>query len=350
MNEQVTTYDEAYRWVNEASSGPKSHLLLGNGFSVAYDRGRFSYSALLDHARQEGVLSPIAEKFFSALGTYDFEVVIRQLSDAANALEVLDGDSYRIEIEELRREADGLKEVLASTLAALHPERPTDVLDEAYTRVRAFINRHGKIYTANYDLLLYWALMHDDDTMGFTLSDDGFRSPDHDAPYVVWNHLNPHSQNILYLHGALHLYRDAGNAQLQKLTWIRTDVPLIDQIREQLRKNRFPLIVAEGTSQEKLAKIQTSDYLSKGLRSLAQIGGGILAYGLSFGSNDAHISQAIVNSKVSRIAVSIYGDPSSGSNQDSIIAVNRLTADRHSFNSKRPLAVRFYDAESVPLW
>lgn len=350
MSVDLLSYDSAYGWVDGTGARSQPHLLLGNGFSVAYDRTRFSYSALLDHAREEGHLSTMAEKFFSTLGTFDFEVVIRQILDAATALEVLDSHRHKDEIEELRREANGLKELLARTLASLHPERPSDVSDDAYRKVKKFINRHAKIYTANYDLLLYWTLMHEDEAVGFKLSDDGFRSPDHAAEYVVWNHLAPHSQSVFYLHGALHLYRDAESAELQKLTWIRTGDALIDQIREQLRCNRFPLIVAEGTSRDKLAKIQTSDYLSKGLRSLAQIGGGALAYGLSFGANDAHICRALVNSKVSRIAVSLYGDPSTPSNRETILAANRLASDRKSVNKNRPLEVSFYDAESVPLW
>ena len=159
--------------------------------------------------------------------------------------------------------------------------------------------------------------MQGDGAHEFSPNDDGFRSPDYEAEYVVWNYLNPHSQTIYYLHGALHLYRDVNTAELQKLTWNRTGSPLIDQIREQLSKDRFPLIVTEGTSSEKLAKIQTSDYLAKGLRSLAAVGGGLLVYGLSFSDNDSHISRAIATSNIKRIAVSLYGEPSSQANKKS---------------------------------
>lgn len=350
MDIEVLPYEEAFRWVNSSGSKSEPHLILGNGFSVAYESTRFSYTALLDHARSEGRVGVLAEKFFSALNTYDFEVVIRQLMDAAGALEVLDSTRHQQEIGELQREAKALKELLATTLASLHPERPHEVSDDSYARVRTFINRHKNIYTANYDLLLYWTLMQDHEEVDFKLSDDGFRSPNHEAEYVVWNHLKPYSQSIFYLHGALHLYRDIKSAELQKLTWIRTHDALIDQIRRQLAADHFPLIVAEGTSREKLSKIQSSDYLSRGLRSLAQVGGGMLAYGLSFGANDAHICEALVNSKLLRVAVSLYGDPSTPSNQKTITAANRLAADRATLTAKYPLDVRFYDASSVPLW
>ncbi|WFP17640.1 DUF4917 family protein [Citricoccus muralis] len=346
----LLSHAEAYSWVDDSGVKGKPHLLLGNGFSVAYDRERFSYSALVDHARGAGRFSVLADRFFQALATCDFEVVIQQMSTAAMALEVLDAEGHGREIEDLRCEAESLKELLALSLASLHPERPAQIEDDSYFRVKRFIEGHAKIYTSNYDLLLYWTLMQNDDESSFKVSDDGFRSHADSAEYVVWNHLDPHAQNIFYLHGALHLYRDVDSAELHKLTWVRTDVPLIDQIRAQLHNNHFPLIVAEGTSSEKLAKIQMSDYLSKGLRSLANIGGGLLVFGLSFGANDDHISQALIKSKVSRIAVSLFGDPEGEANRKTIDAVNRIVRDRKAQRANRPLEVKFFDASSVSLW
>ena len=60
-------------------------------------------------------------------------------------------------------------------------------------------------------------------------------------------------QNIFYLHGALHVF-DAEN-ELKKYTWVRTGIRLIEQIRAALQANLYPLIVAEGQSQEKMARI-----------------------------------------------------------------------------------------------
>lgn len=350
MTVALINYESAYDWVSGTGAKKPPHLLLGNGFSVAFDKTAFSYRALLDYAKEHKSIGDLSARFFSKLGTFDFELVIRQIMDAATALEIVDEEGHSEEIKSLRCEADFLKESLAKSLASLHPERPAEVSDDAYLRVKKFINRHSHVYTANYDLLLYWTLMQGDGAHEFSPNDDGFRSPDYEAEYVVWNYLNPHSQTIYYLHGALHLYRDVNTAELQKLTWNRTGSPLIDQIREQLSKDRFPLIVTEGTSSEKLAKIQTSDYLAKGLRSLAAVGGGLLVYGLSFSDNDSHISRAIATSNIKRIAVSLYGEPSNQANKKIVESVNRLVADRQSINSKIPLEVSFYDAESIDLW
>jgi hypothetical protein len=349
----MLTYEEAYQWVDGTESTKRPCLLLGNGFSVAFDAKRFSYRALRDSAEDSGYIGKLARKLFSTLNTFDFELVIRQLLDAARALEILDASGHAVEIAALRAEAADLKDGLAHTLADLHPERPGDIGDEAYARVRAFIDRHERIYSANYDLLLYWTLMHDEGIAAghFTASDDGFRNSDNkDAEYVVWNYLSPHDQTVFYLHGALHLYRDEDNGELQKLTWIRTGKALLDQIRKQLAANHFPLIVAEGTSSEKLARIQTSDYLSRGLRSLASTTGGLLCFGLSMSANDEHILRAITKSRVKRLAVSVYGDPHSPENGLLRAAASRLQAARSSVNPKVPLDIQFFDASSTPLW
>lgn len=351
MDEKILTYDEAYQWINQTRSSGKPHLLLGNGFSIAYDHTRFTYSALLDRARNRKTLSTLADAFFTELETFDFELVIQQLSDLARSLEILGDQALNTRIKEIRDEVDNLKELLARTLASLHPNRPKDISDAAFRRIRRFTDGYNRIYTANYDLLLYWSLMHDDGVNSKTVRDDGFRNTDSEAEFVVWNHLSSHrKQSLYYLHGALHLFRDPRNGEIRKLTWIRPKERLIDQIRRQLNDDRFPLIVAEGTSSDKLSSIQSSAFLGRSLRSLASIGGGLLSYGLSFSDNDSHIIDAIVESNVGKIAASIYGSPDSSENQRIVKTVNRMSSDRHLLKKNTPLEIKFFDASTVQLW
>jgi hypothetical protein len=351
MSAQLTPFTDVLAWLAEVkATKPLPKLLLGNGFSIAYAPQRFSYSALRNRAEQEGRLGPLALHLFHKLNTQDFEIVIKTLEDAALGLEAIDADRYVVEIPQIRGEAHGVKEALARILAALHPERPNEIGDETYVRVRTFLDRFQTIYTASYDLLLYWTLMQDLSSWGMPTPrhDDGFRDPGYPAEFVVWDHLSPHTGNVHYLHGALHLYR--GEEGVKKLTWRRTDIALLDQIRDQLSSGSFPLYVAEGTSSEKLARIEKSNYLGRSLRSLAGISGGLLVYGMSFGANDAHIINAIARSSVSRIAVSLFGDTDSPSNTDTIGAVSELQAQRAAAATEKPLDVRFFDAETVRLW
>lgn len=347
---ELRDFEEAVVWLESAgrSTTVKPHLLLGNGFSIAYDASRFTYSALVQRAKSDNLIGPIAGRLFDTLSTVDFEVVIKALADAARALEAVHATKYAVEIRQLEREVDQLKEALAQVLAGLHPERPYEIDEDAYVRVRTLLDRFKNIYTASYDLLLYWTLMQDLDQLPPRTTDDGFRDPGYDAEYVLWDYLNPHAQCVFYLHGALHLFR--GEDGLRKLTWRRTEEPLIDQIRAQLAADFFPLYVAEGSSAEKLRQIHTSDYLARAHRSLAAVGGGLLVYGLSFSENDAHILDAVVRSKVDRLAVSVYGDVRAPANRALITNARALIGRRSAIKPKKPLEVEFFDADSVELW
>lgn len=344
-------YPKALKWCRDAVG--KSFVLLGNGFSMAYDRHAFGYAALADHAADQEHLSDGAQDLMTALRTKDFEAAMRALRSTIATLEALDAKAHRKTIRALDRIVDEIREALVHSVAGLHPERPQDIDDRRYLSVRRFLDGFDCIYSANYDLLLYWALMQDL-TDGSTrypsrAHDDGFRDSGIDGDdTVLWNIYNPYGQSVHYLHGALHLY--LGVDGLRKLTWNRTGIALIDQVREQLDIDRYPLYVAEADSATKLDRINRSAYLSKSLRSLSSIGGSLVVYGHSLDSNDNHILEAIVRSNVKRAVFSIYGDAGSRDNRRIISAAKDLQADRASRTPKRPLEIRFFDAASVQLW
>ena len=113
-------------------------------------------------------------------------------------------------------------------------------------------------------------------------ADDGFRDPGYNADYVIWDDFN--SSNIHYLHGALHLFDDGD--ELQKYTWVRTNIPLMDQIRSlPLDRDAFPLFVAEGAAKEKLERINHSGYLHKAFRSFRSCTDNLFVFGHSFTSD-----------------------------------------------------------------
>src|SRR4051812_26647015 len=138
---ELPSFEEAFAWLSEVQvTRPQPQLLLGNGFSIAYAPNRFSYTALRTQAEKEGLQGPLALHLFHELNTQDFEIVIKTLEDAATGLHALDAQKYASEIPVIRAEADGVKEALAHILAALHPERPNDIDDVTYLRVRVFLD------------------------------------------------------------------------------------------------------------------------------------------------------------------------------------------------------------------
>jgi hypothetical protein len=321
----------------------KRHILLGNGFSRAWRDDIFCYDALFEQANFSA-LSPAARDAFNALNTTDFETVIRALRQASRLATVYVADRPDL-VQSLLGDADGLREVLASTIAANHPDRPAAVEPYRYEACRGFLSNFKDIYTLNYDLLLYWALMQEE-LEPHVEFDDGFRKPEDDAAeYVTWDTDRSYGQNLHYLHGALHIF-DAG-VELQKFTWCNTGTALIDQIRAALDQNRFPLFVAEGTAISKMERIEHSAYLCRAKRSFAGIGGDLFVFGFSFSESDDHILRLLRKNKISRAFVSLHGTPNSESNVR-IVRRIALAVDRRA--PKNPLTVEFFDADSANIW
>jgi len=338
----MLTFSQA---IEQAQIYNKRHVLLGNGFSISCRPDIFVYRKLFERA-DFTCLSPSARQAFEALHTQDFEKVICALRDASSVLSVYQGSSAVL-IEHLRKDANGLREVLVHAIASSHPDWPGDITDSEYKSCRKFLNNFDNIYTLNYDLLLYWAIMHDSVDQLKVKSDDGFRTPDDnsDSEYVTWEAGNSRGQNIWYLHGALHVF-DAGT-EIQKYTWINTGQRLVDQIRSALNDNYFPLFVAEGSSREKLERIMHSEYLAKGRRSFSSIQGALFIHGHSLAKNDNHFLKEIEKGKTRHLFVGLYGDENSESNKAIKARALRMASNR---TQSKPLEVSFYDSESAHVW
>lgn len=333
----IASFEDA---VAAAGTSSKS-VLLGNGFSIALKPDIFAYQSLRDRA-EVGSVSASVWQLFDSLGTNDFETVMKALRTSAIVARAYDRDEA--EIKRLLDDADSLRDLLVQTIANSHPERPGDVADHEYASCQRFLSHFARIYTLNYDLLLYWTLMNEEE--GLLPRDDGFRLPedDYDSLYVTWDPSVVGHQKVYYLHGALHLF-DAG-PDLKKYTWSRTGIALIDQIREAMAEGAFPHFVSEATSLEKRTRIRHSAYLSRGERSLYSIGSSLFTYGFSFSENDAHILRAIRKSKVNFLGVGLYGDPSSESNEEIISRVHSL-AEAMRLRENR---VVFFSSESAAVW
>lgn len=339
----TTPFSEALDKANEIHK--KRHLLLGNGFSIAC-RDSFTYGRLLDEADLSR-LSVDGPALFAAEGTTDFEEIINSLR-VAGRMATFYASTDPDFAARLAADADLVKAALAETLAQSHPDNVGEIEPSEYEKARGFLANFGHIFTVSYDLLLYWTLMQE---MTPTIAaDDGFRA-DHDDPdaeWVRWDsyHGGTRTQNIYYLHGGLHLFEEG--PILKKLTFSRTTIALIDQIREALDREAYPLVITEGASAEKLARIRHNDYLSKGLRSLAECQGSLFIHGHSLADNDAHVLRAIGGEgKFRALFVSLHGDPHSDSNEAIGSRAASIAAERPDF---KPLEVHFYDAESAAVW
>lgn len=352
---QILSFDDA---IEESTRFKKRHLLLGNGFSIACRPEIFTYGSLFEQA--DFASCPRLPAVFKSVGSTDFEHVIKMLEDSSRVVPVYLKDAVRA-AKEMAADAEALKDVLIRTVANNHPNIPNEIEGAQFWACRRFLshflgpaNKDGKVYTLNYDLLLYWTLMHDD--MGFDdpidlAANDGFgRDEDTEPEYVNWmGESSAHGQRVHYLHGALHLF-DAG-VELQKYTWVNTGKPLLEQAREAMGAHKFPLFVAEGKSNQKLAKIKHSAYLHHSYKSfssqMAQRNDSLFIFGHSLADNDKHVLKKIVRGKITQVYVGLYGDPESPRNKQ---VRNTAIGLANSRDPRFALDVAFFDAASAQVW
>lgn len=353
---QLSKFEEA---IENSQQFSKRHLLLGNGFSIACRADIFHYGSLFDQADFSNI--PEVISVFDALKTQDFEKAIRALENAAVILPAYSADGSSGAVKMLEHAAI-LKEVLVETIAGNHPDLPSSIGDGEFSACRRFLSNflsgdnHGHVFTLNYDLLLYWAIMHDEDPLDdeviYLQKNDSFGN-DEDEPeadYVVWQgETAAHSANIHYLHGALHLF-DAG-AELQKYTWIRSGVPLVEQTRKALTTNKFPLFVAEGSTEQKKNRIRHNAYLYQGLKVLTSNANQgrhcFFIFGHSLAKNDDHILKRLGKGTFKKLYIGIFGDLASEGNQEIFARANEIVGMR---SERKPLELAFFDAASANVW
>lgn len=349
--------------LKQASSYSKKNLLLGNGFSIACVPTIFTYSSLYKQADFSKM--PEVKEVFKILKTQDFEEVIHALEYAALVLPSYIDNLPRT-VAKLQRHAKKIKEILIQTIAKNHPERPSSIEDSKYRSCIKFLNNFlgndGIIYSLNYDLLLYWTLMYGlNEKLLNAMPNDGFGKdvelnnagiPISVSDYVIWRgDSNAHGQNIHYLHGALHVFER--DAEIEKFSWINTGKPLIEQAREALEANRFPLFVAEGDSTKKLNRITHSGYLYHSFKSFSQrmktgdkkSTACLFTDGVSFSENDEHIIKKIASGKINHLFVSIYGNPDSEANK---IIIQRAESIKSKRNQE--FKISYFDANSAKVW
>jgi hypothetical protein len=351
----ILKFEEA---IVDSSDCAKRHLLLGNGFSIASRADIFHYASLYDEADFSEM--PEAKQVFETLGTKDFEVAIKALERGSQILPLYLPGNVVVPAK-MSAHAIELKDLLVSTIAKNHPDLPASIPDEKFWACRKFLNiflgaaNDGQVYTLNYDLLLYWTLMHGDQPFGenFNLAkNDGFGNDEDDpnADYVVWQgEIAAHSARVHFLHGALHLF-DAGS-ELQKYTWVRKGVPLITQARAAMERDAFPLFVAEGTSIQKKNKIRHNAYLYQSFKQLtANATTGthcFFMFGHSLAETDDHILARLGRGRFKKLYVGLFGDPDSNENKKIIERANALSAMR---SERFPLKVAFYNSSTANVW
>jgi hypothetical protein len=336
----------SYNEVLVKTENSRRYLLLGNGFSIAYDE-IFSFKNLFDYAVNKNLIninSPLFNMFFYDFKTYDFERVIKKLEESI--IVYFRYHNYPYYYNNLYMDIDNLKKILINVLSELHPEHAAILNEFNYIYSKRFIKEYDSIFTLNYDLLLTWVILKLQDDINYKDSsrlrvNDGFGRPISNLTFIE-NNLD---QTIYYLHGALHIF-DEG-IEITKISSKNRDKSLIPQIRENISdSSKYPLFVSEGTWQNKLLKIRKNIYLNHCYNSLKYLGfytnvpdtDSLVIFGTLLKSNDNHILEAIKENKIKNIYIGV-------SSYDKI-----QEECSHIFKELKNKNLYFYDYNTVNVW
>jgi len=259
---------------------------------------KFKYSSLYETALSADLDDPLTaedQRLFEELDTTNFERVLDALATSRTVCDALGLDATLI-----RERYKSIQGALFEAVAKVHPPwRDEDV--GVYHAVRLALSKYNFVFSTNYDLITYWAVMAGAGS-GFK---DFFFSEELEfdlADTEIWG---GRVTKVLYLHGGIHLAK----ARLSGATVKRRatmDLNLLTSLDAMTDENYIPLVVTEGKAREKLDSIHRSDYLSFAYQQLAQQTGPFVVFGSSLGDQDQHLVNAMRRWRDARIAVSIY--------------------------------------------
>lgn len=314
----------------EETAPATRHLLVGNGFSMAQGGQRFNYLTLLERSGlpEDGEIRNV----FRQLGTSDFEEVMRALEHAA-VIEAAYGEHARS--DRFNRDANLVRDALIHAVHEVHPGVQFDIPEEQRTTCADFVRQFHNIFTLNYDLLLYWVIIHGARRVhrdGFAFGEEinGFRTFSQAADCTVF-----------FLHGALHLFLDNQNDTQKRVV---TNATIVDDITETIRRQRkLPLFVAEGTAAQKMRKINSVQYLRHAYEQLSKLNGSLFIFGHSADQvKDKHIYDAVARSHILTIYFCVHRP------QDALAEVQARLA---SFLATSPnKQVKYVDSGTVSVW
>ena len=140
---------------------------------------RISSTRIFTKACDEGFVDKAVAEVFGFLQSEDFEFVLRHLWYAGEI-------NRRLSIAEKKTSLSYalVQASLINTVLRIHP-KPAKVGD-APERIGAFIQQFGKVFSLNYDLLVYWSVFRANDNIKNRVKDcfyatgggDGLFSPD----------------------------------------------------------------------------------------------------------------------------------------------------------------------------
>ena len=345
--DSVATYSDILYYLKSKQNSSEHrdfHLLLGNGFSIAYDEKIFSYNALSSFILQSN--NEFIKKLFDLIGTTNLETIMLHLDIMEKIVQQMKSVSDNL-LEELKEAQDSLRKEFVTALEEMHPEHVFKLTDNECTSCHAFLNDYiqsnGNIFSSNYDLLLYWVTMRNkmmNAIDGFGRENDGTpENPDYDC--LSWGkHKN--AQRVFYLHGALFLFDEGSHVTKA----IYDGDHLLKNIKAKIDNRLYPIFVTAGSAEQKMIQITHNQYLKYCYDNLSSISGSLVTLGLSFNENDSHLIKAInaahrkdPNTRLWSVYVGVFCEKD----------LNHIKSIKDKYFDK-DLKVNVYNAGTAKIW
>ena len=341
-------------------------LLLGNGASIAISN-QFSYKNLYNHAKENNLLDGKAQALFESFGTTDFEYVLRKLWQAS-----LVNKALGIEASAANDVYQKVRKSLFNAILKIHPKKK-EILDSDISNISKFLLQFNTVLSLNYDLIVYWAMMHIKDNEKQQMKDGFIHKGKFEENYKFLriNQYNSELRDTLvfYPHGNLILTRlsdcdctekKLAKQDIQKVIsddrelsfgdgiFVEYDLLKSIALYYQQENLETPLFVIEGTAVHKEASIKSNRYLDFVSNTVIKtdLGEFLTVYGWSFGEHDGHILKNMVQddktSTLKKIAVSVYEE-----NQEFCNHVNQKI--KHIFKDSE-VHIDFFKSDSNNCW
>jgi hypothetical protein len=225
-------------WAELRGRGEFTGLLLGNGASRAV-WPKFAYDSLFDLARdvqEDAHLTAEDIALFEALSTRNFERVLSALRTASAVGKALGHLTAALDTR-----YDSVRRALVA--AVHHTHVPWALVNDAVLdSIRRALLPHRFIYSTNYDLLVYWAIVRGEGGFKDLFWDEYFDLSDTE----LWGK----DTAVLYLHGGLHLYRTPDGRTLKRRA--SEGQNLLDLFGTPYKDDASPLFVARPAAATKL--------------------------------------------------------------------------------------------------
>jgi hypothetical protein len=327
------------RWDDVAQHQHWRGLLVGNGASRAV-WAKFQYRSLYETAcnLENGGLDGADREIFQRLNTHNFESVLAALWTAQTVNGILELPTKSVWARYM-----SIRRALANAVRAVHIPWHRVQATEVLGVVSGALHEYQWVFSTNYDLLVYWAIMarlgDPPDVRDYFWNRPGNNPGSPWLSFEPWNvSISGNVTRVLYLHGGLHLYELPDARAVKRIAGDENLLDLFYGIAER-ETAAIPLFVAEGSAVEKLAAIGASPYLSFAYEQLVVYRGPLVIFGHGLGPSDRHISVAIAGSRGHHLAISI--EP---------LDADHIRREKARYMQIFPAArVRFFDATTHPL-